>query len=167
MYPENKNHKDNHCCNVCSDGVQQSPKKVQLVINGVLQDFVKHPPVFPQPKEVFTNGNVFHPAHFMEVVCRFYDHIVLNHSVPGALAMHDYAFAVLLCDWMMVMPGLDGCPSKVMFKLFHSFKLAPSEVVVLDKHEGEMYLHMDCLSELPLIALQDAVVDGLGSAGLA
>ncbi|PIL33642.1 hypothetical protein GSI_04265 [Ganoderma sinense ZZ0214-1] len=165
MYPEGKNHKDNHSRKICSDGVRQSPQKVHLVINGIARDFVEAPPPFPQPDNVFTGGDVFHPAHFMEVVRRFYDRIVINHSAPGALAMTDYAFAALLYDRTVIVPGLDGRPSKVIFKLFHSFKMAPGEAVVLDEHEGEKYLRMDCLSEPPLEVLQDAAGDGLGSGG--
>ncbi|KAI1782077.1 hypothetical protein LXA43DRAFT_1069364 [Ganoderma leucocontextum] len=172
MYPEGKNHKDNHSRNVCSDGVRQSPEKVHLVINGISRDFIEQVPPFPQPKDVFTDGNVFHPLRFMEVVRRFYDRVIINHSAPGVLAMNDYAFAGLLYDRTVIVPGLDGRPSKVIFKLFHSFKLAPGEAAVLDDHEGEMYLRMDCLSEPPLEMMQDAAtaVGGVGApegAGLA
>ncbi|KAI1782147.1 hypothetical protein LXA43DRAFT_906615 [Ganoderma leucocontextum] len=171
MYPEGKNHKDNHGRNVCSDGVRQSSEKVHFVINDVSHDLVEHPPPFPQPNGIFTDGNVFHPARFMEVVRRFYDRVVIDHSAPGALAMNDYAFAALLYDRTVIVPGLDGRPSKVIFKLFHSFKLAPGEPVVLDEHEGEMYLRMDCLSEPALEVIQDGTaVGGLGApegAGLA
>ncbi len=162
MYPEGKNHQDNHSRNVCSDGVRQSSEKVHLVINGISRDSVEHPPAFPQPKGVFTEGNVFHPVRFMDVVRGFYDRVVTTHSVPGALAMNDYAFAKLLQDRTVIVPGLDGRPSKALFKLFHSFKLAPNEPVVLDDHEGEMCLRMDCLSEPPLEVLQGAEVDGAG-----
>ncbi len=164
MYPQGKNHKDNHSRKVCGDGVRQTSEKVHLVINGISRDFDEDPPAFPQPKDIFTDGDVFHPARFMEVVGRFYNRIVINHSAPGALAMHDYAFAKLLYDRTVIVPGFDGGPSKVIFKLFHSFKLAPGEAVVLDEHEGETYLRMDCLSEPPLEVLQDAVVDSAGSA---
>lgn len=164
MYPKGKNHKDNHSRNICSDGVRQSAEKVHLVINGVSRDFVEKPPAFPQSKDVFTDGNVFHPACFMELVWTFYDHVVINQSAPGALVMHDYVFAALLYEHTVIVPGLDGCPSKVIFKLFHSFKLAPGEAVVLDNHKGEMYLCMDCLSEPPLEFLQGAEGDGPGSA---
>ncbi|KAI1782042.1 hypothetical protein LXA43DRAFT_906966 [Ganoderma leucocontextum] len=164
MDPEGKNHQDNHSRNVCIDGVQQSPEKVHLVINGTSRDFVEHPPPFPQPKDVFTDGNVFHPARFMQIVRMFYDRIVINNSIPGALAMHDYAFAALLYDRTVIVPGLDGRPSKVIFKLFHSFKLALGEAAVLDDHEGEIYLRMDCLSEPPLKVMQDAAAVGASGA---
>ncbi|PIL34349.1 hypothetical protein GSI_03124 [Ganoderma sinense ZZ0214-1] len=166
MYPEGKSHKDNHPRNICSDGIRQSAEKVHLVINGISRDFVEQPPPFPQPKDVFTDGNVFHPARFMELVRTFYDQIVIDNSAPGALAMHDYAFAALLLDRTVIVLGLDGYPSKAIFKLFHSFTLAPGEAVVLDNHEGEVYLRMDCLSEPPLEVLQDAVADGLQSVTL-
>ncbi|KAI1784482.1 hypothetical protein LXA43DRAFT_901577 [Ganoderma leucocontextum] len=160
MYPEGKNHKENHSRNVCSDGVRQSPEKVHLVINGISRDFVEQPPPFPQPKDIFTDGNIFHPARFMEVVRTFYDRIVINHSAPGALAMYDYAFAALLYDRTVIVPRLDGRPSKVIFKLFHSFTLAPGEAAVLNDHEAETYLRMDCLSEPPLEVMQDAAAVG-------
>nr|VWO95505.1 ATP-dependent RNA helicase CshA (EC [Ganoderma boninense] len=162
MYPENKSHQDNHSRNICSDGIRQSPKKVHLVINSVSRNFVEHPPPYPQPKDVFTGGNVFHPVRFMEVVAALYDRVVVNQSPPGALAMHDFALATMLHDRTVTVPGLDGRASKYLFKLFHSFKLAPGEGVVLDDHEGETYLRMDCLSEPPLEVLQDAVGDGQG-----
>ena len=167
MYPEGKNHKDNHGRNICSNGVHQSSEKVLLVINGVLCKYVKHSPVFPQPKEAFTDSNIFHSAQFIEAVQMFYNRVVIDHSAPGALAMHDYTFAILLCDWMVIVPGLDSRLSKVLFKLFHLFKLAPGEAVVLDDHEGEAYLRIDCLSEPPLEALYDAMVDRQGSSGSA
>ncbi|PIL30527.1 hypothetical protein GSI_07227 [Ganoderma sinense ZZ0214-1] len=166
MYPGGKNHKDNHPRNVCSDGVRQSAEKVHLVINGISRDFVEQPPPYPQPKDVFTDGNVFHPARFMELVRAFYDRVVVNNSAPGALAMHDYAFGALLLDRTVIVPGLDGSPSKAIFKLFHSFTLAPGEAVVLDNHEGEVYLRMDCLSEPALEVLPDAVADGSQSVAL-
>ncbi|PIL31910.1 hypothetical protein GSI_06614 [Ganoderma sinense ZZ0214-1] len=145
MYLGGKNHKDNHSRNVCGDGVRQSPEKVHLVINGIARDFVEQPPPFPQPPDVFSDGNVFHPARFMQVVRTFYDRIVVNNKT-------------------VIVPGLDGRPSKVLFKLFHSFKLAPGEAPVLDDYEGEMCLRMDCLSEPPLEALQqDVVADEPGS----
>ncbi|PIL28809.1 hypothetical protein GSI_08853 [Ganoderma sinense ZZ0214-1] len=155
MYPGGKNHKENHARKVCSDGVRQSAEKVHLVINGISRDFVEQPPPFPQPKDVFTNGNVFHPARFMELVRSLYDRIIVNQSAPGSLAMHDYAFAMLLKDRMVIVPGLDGRPSKAMFKLFHSFTMASGEAAVLDDHEGEMCLRMDCLSEPPLETMPD------------
>ena len=163
MYPESKNHKDNHGCNICSDGVYQSSKKVLLVINGVSCEYIEHPPVFPQPKEVFMNGNIFYPAQFMEAVQTFYNWVVINHSAPSTLTMHNYTFTILLCDQTVIVPRLDGCPSKVLFKLFHLFKLALGEVVMLNNHEGEVYLQIDYLLEPPLEALYDAMVDRQGS----
>ncbi|PIL33226.1 hypothetical protein GSI_04676 [Ganoderma sinense ZZ0214-1] len=156
MYPEEKNHKGaNHSRKICSDGVRQTAEKVHLTINGISRDFLEQPPPFPQPNDIFTNGDVFHPARFMEFLTRFYDRVVVNQSTPGALAMTDHTFAALLYDRTVVVPGLDGRPSKYIFKLFHSFKLAPGEAVVLDEHDGETYLRMDCLSEPPLEVLQD------------
>nr|VWO98010.1 Carboxylic ester hydrolase (EC [Ganoderma boninense] len=165
MYPEGKNRKGtNHSRNICSDGVRQSDEPVHLVINGTARDFVERPPPFPQPKDVFTDGDIFHPARFMEILATLYDRVVVNHSAPGALAMNDYAFAALVYDRTVTVPGLDGKPSRYLFKLFHSFKLAPGEAVVLEEHGGEVCLRMDCLSEPPLEVLQD---DEHGLAGLA
>ncbi|KAI1782658.1 hypothetical protein LXA43DRAFT_1103634 [Ganoderma leucocontextum] len=152
MYPEPKKHADiNHPRNICRDGVRQSPQDVgDIVINGQHRNITEQPPPYPQPEGIFTEGKTFHVAPFMAAVQGLYDRIVVNDGTSGALAMYDFAFACLLKDRMIIVPGLDGRPSKALFKLYHGLELDLGGNVRLDQHEGELCLRLDCLEEPPL-----------------
>ncbi|KAL6306293.1 hypothetical protein BKA93DRAFT_816419 [Sparassis latifolia] len=123
MWPGPEGAGNNHKKGYCSDGVMQKAKTVDKVLGGMTETMQEHPPDWPQPHGIFSNGTTFHPGEFLAAIRELYDCMVVKGSTGGDRAMEYNAFAVLLSKCTIV--SNDGA---VLFELFSSLTMASASM---------------------------------------
>ncbi|KAG0694993.1 hypothetical protein DFH29DRAFT_880333 [Suillus ampliporus] len=129
--PENSplNHKKGYC----ADGVKQSSKATG-------EDL----PPWPQPRGIFSEGQMFHPHVFLATVQRVYEHVFMQG--PGETdLLETEAFSKLLISRTTVHESDDT----VLFRLFKGFvtdPTTPHDRIV--SHDGEEWLRINYLQKL-------------------
>ncbi len=120
---------ENHKKGICSDGVSQTLKTVE----------------WPQPSGIFTDGRMFHPTIFLQVVREIYVETVMQGHPVDELSMENQAFVRLLSA-QKLREGTD-----ILFKLDcldqTTIASAPESLFVKDSTGKLIYLRMDCLQD--------------------
>ncbi|GBE88685.1 hypothetical protein SCP_1400900 [Sparassis crispa] len=146
MWPGPEGAGNNHKKGYCSDGVMQKAKTVDKVLGGMTETMQEHPPDWPQPHGIFSNGTTFHPGEFLAAIRELYDCMVVKGSTGGDRAMEYNAFAVLLSKCTIV--SNDGA---VLFELFSSLTMASASMYagLIIERDGSKYLRIDFLHGAP------------------
>ncbi|KAL6307929.1 hypothetical protein BKA93DRAFT_726473, partial [Sparassis latifolia] len=150
MWPGPEGAGNNHKKGYCSDGVMQKAKFMDK----------EHPPDWPQPRGIFSNGTTFHPGKFLAVIRELYDCMVVKGSTGGDRAMEYNAFTALLLKRTII-----SNDSAVLFKLFSSLTMASASTYagLIVEHDGRKYLRIDFLHGAP--AAGGAGAGGAGGNG--
>ncbi|GBE88497.1 hypothetical protein SCP_1303130 [Sparassis crispa] len=146
MWPAQEGSRENHRKSYCTDGVRQTARKVQRLVDGKTESIMEEPPNFPQPQGIFMTGTHFHPVIFLKTIEDMYEQLVVQGGNGGALSMEFTAFTTLLEKRLKI--HSDGM---ALFELYSSLEVASTSSVakaIVECNEVK-YLHVDCLCDEP------------------
>ena len=146
MYPGKEGSTLNHRKGYCSDGARQKSQQVEKVMNGQTIKIVDHPPPYPQPSGIFTDGKNFFPMRLIHEVSSLYERVVVRKETLG---MQDLALASMLHQRTLMLPVSEVNPRPLaLFKLFPSLTTGDCPAHLLVKYEDVDYLSLDELVDV-------------------
>lgn len=141
MYPGPSKSPQNHKRGFCSDGCPVTLKRFKTETNDP-QDF--HPPPYPQPEGIFSEGETFRLTRFIHAINDVYERIVLQNGSNAAsgIAIEDQMFIQMLQARTVQLP--DG---QNIFRLYPGLRLDHAPSYLLVDYDGARYLRMPMIAD--------------------